>query len=712
MPWRLLPLLAAAALLRAGDVDTARLDALRDSLAARRTKALLIIRRDKVIYEWHAPGSGPTQLQGTASLAKALVGGMSLLVALNDGRLRPDDFASRFIPSWRDDPRRSRITIRHLATHSSGIEDAEENGIPHDRLPGWKGAFWRRDPDPFSIAIHQAPVIFDPGTRFAYSNTGMAALAYAVTAALGRDIESVLRERIMQPIGVPDAEWSIGYRHPYEVDGLKLWANWGGGAFTPRATARIARLMLRHGDWDGRRIVNREQVSRMLAPAGTPVSPREKGEPWPVMGLCWYNNSDGIWPTVPRDAFAGAGAQHQVLLAVPSLDLIVVRNGGTLTNPGDTEPFWTAVRDHLFVPLMDAFAPYPASPVIRGVKFAPVPDIARDAIESDNWPITWGDDGAQYTAYGDGWGFAPRAGRKLSLGLARVTGGPAQFHGENIPSATGERTGDGKAGLKTSGMLMVRGVLYMWVRNAGNAQLAWSEDHGRTWQWGFRFDTSFGSPAFLNFGENYAGARDGFVYIYSQDGPSAYESSDGIVLARVPLGRIRDRAAYEFFAGGKSWTADIARRRPVFQYAGHCQRVDAVYHPGLKRYLLAVGYNHEGGWGIFDAPEPWGPWTTAFHTADWGLGQTHGYRLPAKWIGPDRPHHVAGVLRDQNLRRLLRPADGSGSGAGALIAAPQGRPQQYSGVTAFNSIYWLHRRAESRSKLRDLGVLCLKIERF
>ena len=83
---------------------------------------------------------------------------------------------------------------------------------------------------------------------------------------------------------------------------------------------------------------------------------------------------------------------------------------------------------------------------------------------------------------------------------------------------------------------MVDGVLYMRVRNTGNAQLAWSEDHGKTWHWGFKLTTSFGSPAFLNFGHNYAGARDDFVYTYSQDGPSAYESSDALVLARVRKG--------------------------------------------------------------------------------------------------------------------------------------------------------------------------------
>ena len=149
------------------------------------------------------------------------------------------------------------------------------------------------------------------------------------------------------------------------------------------------------------------------------------------------------------------------------------------------------------------------------------------------------------------------------------------------------------------------------------------------------FRSSFGSPAFLNFGANYAGARDEYVYAYSQDGPSAYETSDAIVLARAPKDRLRDRAAWEFWKGNGEWARDIAQRAPVFRFPQHCQRVDAVYNAGLKRYLLAVAYNRQGGWGIYDAPDPWGPWTTAFHTGYWGQGETHGYRLPAKWISAD-----------------------------------------------------------------------------
>src|SRR4051794_40905424 len=128
--------------------------------------------------------------------------------------------------------------------------------------------------------------------------------------------------------------------------------------------------------------------------------------------------------------------------------------------------------------------------------------------------MTWADDDAQYTAYGDGRGFEPFVPEKLSLGLARVVGPPEGFAGLNIRSATGEREGDGAKGEKASGMLMVDGVLYLWARNAGNSRLGWSSDHAGTWRWcDWRFEEGFGCPTFLNFGRDFAGARDDYVYV-------------------------------------------------------------------------------------------------------------------------------------------------------------------------------------------------------
>ena len=192
---------------RSQGFDPARLDAFQRNAVAHHTRALIVIRNGRVVLEWYEAGAGPDTRQGTASLAKALVGGMSLLVALNDGRIRPDDQASKFISRWRGAPQKGRITIRQLATHTSGISDAERDALSHDQLPGWKGAFWTRKPDPISIALDQAPVLFAPGTVNQYSNPGMAALAYR--ARYFRVESNSRQSRYQRPIAVPTARAAV-----------------------------------------------------------------------------------------------------------------------------------------------------------------------------------------------------------------------------------------------------------------------------------------------------------------------------------------------------------------------------------------------------------------------------------------------------------------------------------------------------------------------
>ena len=312
------------------------------------------------------------------------------------------------------------------------------------------------------------------------------------------------------------------------------------------------------------------------------------------------------------------------------------------------EPIFEAITDG---PKGAAVAPYPPSPVIAGITWAPKKEILRKGPGSDNWPLTWADDDRQYTAYGDGWGFEPLLPKKMGLGVARVAGDPPGFKGENILAPTVEQFGGGATAKKASGILFLDGVLYLWTRNAGNSQLAWSKDHARTWEWAdWKLTTSFGCPTFLNFGKNYAGARDDFAYIYSHDADSAYRAADRMVLARVPKSRIADRSAYEFFRGFDDkheprWSNDIADRAAVFENPGRCYRSGITYNAGLKRYLWCqilpgsagkkVDTRFEGGFGIYDAPEPWGPWTTVFFTEKWDVGPGESSSFPTKWMSGD-----------------------------------------------------------------------------
>lgn len=654
--------------------SSAMLNRMKDTLDAHGTTSILVIRNKRVILEWYADGWDKQRKHYTASLSKALVGGMSLMLALDDGKLQIDDPAYKYIPEWKDDPVRSKITIRHLATHSSGIEDAEisddelaslrSKGIiikdRHMDLPGWKGNFWRQDPDPFTMARDSAPVLFAPGSAYHYSNPGMAMLSYCITASYRgseySDLRTLLRDRIYHPAGLNDADWQIGYGKTFKVSSLDLVPNWGGGNFTPRAVATLGYLMLNHGKADGIQLVDSAIISLVTAYAGTPLPPKNIKEPAPASGLAWYNNWDGIWARAPRDLFLGSGAGNQTLIVIPSLQIIVVRNGSNMFNTEKAEGHFYGVEKYLVNMLMNSFTepPYPASDLISDVQFAPLPEIMRFAKGSDNWPVTWGDDDVIYTAYGDGWGFEPRVEKKLSLGLARVKGNPPDISAVNLRSADGEFTGDGPAGKKASGLLMVDGILYMWVRNANGkgeeSHLMWSPDKGVTWkECNWRFTEGFGCPAFLNFGNNYCGARDKYVYIYSFDEKSAYKPSDRMVLARVPKNRITERSEYEFFShtdaeGNPAWEKEIEKRGPVFIYPAMCYRSGITYNKGLKRYLWCQVHPHsshtqgpryQGGFGIYEAPEPWGPWKTVFFTKEWDTGPGESSSFPAKWMSSD-----------------------------------------------------------------------------
>src|SRR5438552_1499601 len=81
-----------------------KLQTLWNDLEQRHTTAFVIIRNDRIVFERYAPGYSRTKPHGTASMAKALVGGTSLMVAMNDGAIRPDDLASLYVPQWAADP--------------------------------------------------------------------------------------------------------------------------------------------------------------------------------------------------------------------------------------------------------------------------------------------------------------------------------------------------------------------------------------------------------------------------------------------------------------------------------------------------------------------------------------------------------------------------------------------------------------------------------
>jgi CubicO group peptidase (beta-lactamase class C family) len=589
----------------------------------------------------------PAKVYDLKSSSKSI--GVTLLgVALHDGKVALDDPAIKYQPALGETPESNRatgwlpkITLRHLANQTAGFEK-----------PGGYGK-----------------VQFEPGTRWHYSDAGPNWLAECLTLAYGRDLNDVMFERVFTPIGITprDIRWREHAYRPKEIAGMKRREFGSGFHANVHAMARIGYLYLREGRWRDQQIIPGDFVRLARSPSKEVAAVEVFNDPnhgnaSKHYSMLWWNNGDGTIPALPRDAFWSWGLYDSLILVVPSLDLVVARAGQSWKRTSDEhydvlkpffEPIALAARagpaGHGSA-IKPSGAPYPPSPVIGAVEWAPADTIIRRAKGSDNWPMTWGDDDALYSAYGDGNGFEPFVPAKLSIGFSKVTGAPPDIKGVNFTAQNGEFRGDGRSGRKASGLVMVDGVLYLFARNLDNAQLAWSRDHGATWTWAdWKFTTSFGCPTFLNFGKNYAGARDEFVYVYSFDHDSAYEAADRMVLARVPKNRITERAAYEYFValdgrGQPAWSNDIAQRGAVFTHRGNCYRGGVTYNAGLKRYLWTQilahsehpqGMRFQGGFGIYDAPEPWGPWTTAFYTEKWDVGPGESSSFPTKWMSAD-----------------------------------------------------------------------------
>ena len=303
--------------------------------------------------------------------------------------------------------------------------------------------------------------------------------------------------------------------------------------------------------------------------------------------------------------------------------------------------------------------PYAHSSMIESIVFD-WSSHSRLAPGSDNWPITWADDGHQYTSWGDGGGFGGSNSQgRVSLGVARIEGPKASYKAVNVwggekPEHPGQFEG------KSYGIISIDGVLYKWVSPGTNIQgyqesrLYISKDHAATWapaDWAFDRADGLVHPTFIQFGKDYQGARDDYVYIYAnhiKDSSRLTAQVPGeIALMRVPKTFLMDRNQYEFLIGYDGdarplWSKQFGQRQPVFfDKNGVGWNTSVSYNAGLKRYLLITEHTEtaQANVGIFDAPEPWGPWTTVYYgkfADDGGIAQTtFFYNFSNKWLSDD-----------------------------------------------------------------------------
>jgi hypothetical protein len=192
--------------------------------------------------------------------------------------------------------------------------------------------------------------------------------------------------------------------------------------------------------------------------------------------------------------------------------------------------------------------------------------------------------------------------------------------------------------------------LYQRLYRSTNQGQSWQETGVEYTQSSFSDSRGFYCPTFLQYGKDYQGARDSYVYMYAPELKSSsweVQKPGEITLMRVPRSGLSSRSQYEYFAGldgGGSpvWTGDMNGRRPVFQDRENgVMTVSVSYNPGLGRYFLITEHTAgmRGNIGIYDAPEPWGPWTTVLFESGFGTPEidatTFFWNFSNKWLSAD-----------------------------------------------------------------------------
>ena len=215
-----------------------------------RTTAFLVIRNDSILFENYYEGYAPYDISTFFSVSKSIT---SLLVGItvDDGLIESiDDPVTKYLSELKDaDPLFAQQTIRHLLDMRSGFDYTESYGSPFAEMARlYYGTNQRKQ-------LANLKFAHAPGTVHRYQSATTAMLGWIVEEVQGKDLGELMQERVWQPMGMEyDATWSLD-------DGKHRSAKaYSGVNATARDLAKIGRLYLHGGTWDGKHIVSEEWV--------------------------------------------------------------------------------------------------------------------------------------------------------------------------------------------------------------------------------------------------------------------------------------------------------------------------------------------------------------------------------------------------------------------------------------------------------------------
>ena len=287
---------------------------------SRRGSAILVMQNGRTIFERYADAGSAKRRWPIFSGTKSFWG-IAALAALQEGLFKLDDPVSDTITEWKNDPRKSQITIRQLLSQTDGIEAASRLQRPSIR-----------DRNAMAIAL---PSLAAPGSAFIYGPSHIQIFTELLRRKLrGRSLISYFEGRVANPLGLRDLKYKKDARgNPLPATGFEL---------TAREWARLGELAIGNGNYNRRQVVPSHVLREAFV--GSQVNPAYGLTFWlnqeapngreadmeRMLDLPWQN---ARWADVcickdaPADMVVALGSHYQRLFIIPSLKAVIVRQG-------------------------------------------------------------------------------------------------------------------------------------------------------------------------------------------------------------------------------------------------------------------------------------------------------------------------------------------------------------------------------------------------
>ena len=298
-------------------------------------RAVLVMVTGRSLFERCDNGFGQDSATHLHSATKGFWGPV-IAAMIEDGLIESyDELASKTLPEWKDHPRKSRITLRHLLTFSAGLVQDVVNLQGHDRPT--------LAPDLYKHAIG-VQALREPGETFQYGPSCYYVLGEIMKRKLAASKQTpldYLKQRILDPIGVQVGDWV------HDASGNPHIPN--GAHLTARNWAKYGQWLLQGGEWNEEQIVRKNLLDELVKPS--------KANPGHGLAL-WLNQPGGqgavgvaaqksrlgdkagwIYRGGHSDLFAALGAGKCRMYIIPSLEMVVVRQADNKADRFDDNTF-------------------------------------------------------------------------------------------------------------------------------------------------------------------------------------------------------------------------------------------------------------------------------------------------------------------------------------------------------------------------------------